>query len=312
MNYSFAASKGVPGLSVIIGSTTSSAGLTDCLRALKRQSRDETVEIVVVDNSGSNAAEIIRDYPEVRLILQPPDKLMPELWETGIRQTTGEYVALTTSQFVPDQAWVEQIFIAHRSTDAAIGGAIENDPNDSLVGWAIYFCRYSSYMLPFPPHKVTDFAGDNATYKRSALVQCSKARQNGFWESFVHELMIKDGLTLRVEPAMIVYHKQSFSFRGFIKQRFQHGRKYANERAARTPFAKTIVYAAAAPILPFLLLGRISRRVVGRRRHLTRLILSLPVLFAFLCSWSIGEAVGNFWTAKPGGSPSFEKSATNQ
>ena len=46
-----------------------------------------------------------------------------------------------------------------------------------LVSWAIYFCRYSRYMLPLKEALVDDFAADRASYKRSILDRYQTVRE---------------------------------------------------------------------------------------------------------------------------------------
>ncbi len=285
-----------PKLSVVIGSSNARHSVGKCLHELMRQRNDQNVEVVVVDNSVDGTAEIItREFPDVKLVRCAEDKLMPELWETGIRQSVGDVVAITTSHFVPAKNWIKEILKAHENSSPAIGGAIENARTSDIVAWAVYFCRYSPYMLPFKEAPVRDFAGDNASYKRSALERCEHARRNGFWESFVHEELIKDGARLLVSPEIVVYHQKSFDLVGFVKQRFWHGRQFGSERALDLSPLKRLLYILLSPLIPFLYLFRITRRVLSKRRHLGRYLLSLPVLTLFLLSWSIGELSGYLW-----------------
>jgi len=47
-----------------------------------------------------------------------------------------------------------------------------------------------------------------------------------------------------------------------------------------------------APVLPIVLTGRMLRKTLRKRRHLTALVLALPiVLLAILC-WALGELCG--------------------
>ena len=182
------------------------------------------VEIIVVDNSTDGTAGIVsHQFPTVELVKSPELTFVPELWEKGINQSTGEIVAITTAHCVPDTNWIDAILRAHESNYVGVGGALENDPAAGLVDWAIYFCRYSRYMLPFQEVTVNDFAGDNASYKRWALDRCKDVRSNGFWEPFVHAKLKKEGLQLVMTPKIVVYHKKSFSLSGFLKNRFLHG-----------------------------------------------------------------------------------------
>jgi len=285
-----------PKLSIIIGSQNASSSISNCLRALENQRNGDGVEIIVVDNSTDGTPEIVEsEFPNIKLVRSGQDKLMPELWEAGIQQSTGECVAITTSHFVPASNWIKEILKAHEDRYPAIGGAIENDKASGLVTWAIYFCRYSPYMLPFSEKTVEDFAGDNASYKRSALDRCRDARRDGFWESFVHAEMRQQGLELLITPSIVVYHQKSFTFVGFMKQRFWHGRQFGSERAQKIPGLKRTVYVLLSPLILPLYLYRITRRVIGKKKHIGPYLLSLPVLILFLLSWSTGETSGYVW-----------------
>jgi len=289
-------------LSVVVGSQNARMSIRECLNELESQRNGQEVEIIVVDNSTDGTAEAVgQDFPNIKLIRSLEDKLVPELWEIGINHSAGDIVAITTSHFVPAKNWIEEIFKAHKTTSGAgIGGAIENHETADLVAWAIYFCRYSSYMLPFREETVKDFAGDNASYKRSALDRCRQARRDGFWESFVHEEMRKQGFELLVTPTIVVYHQKSFTLPGFINQRFWHGRQFGRERALSVSGMKRATYILLSPLIPIVLLSRITQRVLNKRRHVKQYFFSLPILLLFLLSWSAGELTGYLRTSKIG------------
>ncbi len=283
-------------LSVVVGSRDARESVARCLDELQSQLNGRAVEVIVVDNSVDGTAEIVASqFPHVKLLRCSRQMLMPELWEAGIRQSSGEVVALITSHFVPAQDWVEKILEAHASPATGIGGAIENDPSGGIISWAVYFCRYSSYMLPFKKGAVEDFAGDNASYKRWALDRCTESRRNGFWESFVHAELRSAGLPLVRVPSIVVFHQKSFTLMGFTTQRFWHGRQYGAMRISQLPSLRRFLYAALAPGIPVISFFRITRRVVERRRNLGRYLLSLPALMLFILSWSGGELSGYVW-----------------
>jgi len=285
-----------PSLSVVVGSINARHSVGPCLDELLRQRNGRGIEIIVADNSADGTAEIVgRRFPDVKLLRCDDDMLMPQLWEAGIRQSSGEVVALTTSHFVPARDWVEKILEAHINPASGIGGAIENDPAGGIVSWAVYFCRYSPYMLPFEGRAVNDFAGDNASYKRSALERCVESRRDGFWESFVHAELRAEGLPLALVPDVVVFHQKSFTLVGFMTQRFWHGRQYGSKRVSNLPVLRRLLYAAMAPGIPAISLLRITRRVLSRKRNLGRYILSLPALMLFILSWSGGEFSGYLW-----------------
>lgn len=282
-----------PKLSIIVGAKNARDAIKECLSDLEKQSGEEGVEIIVVDGSSDGTAEIVsKGFPNVKLIRHRESLLMPQLWEIGISQSTGDIVAIITAHCIPREDWIEQILKKHETRYAGIGGAVENDPESGLVGWAIYFTRYSSYMLPFSEVHVKDFAGDNASYKRSALNSCKDARSEGFWEPFVHAELINKGFELLKTPEIVVYHKKSFTMSGFIRQRFLHGRQFGSSRASGISGTVRAMYIISSPLIPFVLLYRVAQRVIVKKRYVTKFLLSLPVTAVFFLSWTVGEVAG--------------------
>lgn len=282
-----------PKLSVVVASHNARASIEECLAALVAQRQEDGVEIVVVDNSTDGTIEVIRErFPGVQLIARPPSKLIPELWEAGMCQSTGDIIAITTAHCVPGKDWVTGILRAHEGEAAAVGGAIENSESAGIVDWAIYFCRYSQYMLPFAETFAPEVPGDNASYKRVYIDRCQHVRRNGFWEPAVHAELKKAGLRLLLAPSIVVYHKRSFDLWGFMKQRFQHGRQFGEWRASRLAGPARTLYVALSPAIPLVLLGRIARQVLSKRRHRKELLISLPMVALFLLVWALGELLG--------------------
>lgn len=286
-------------LSVVVASQNAAGSVGDCLRSINDQCNNGNVEVIVVDNSTDGSADIVRSgFPSVKLTKAGRDKLIPELWGLGIRESTGEYIALTTSHFVPSETWVARILAAHEKPFVGIGGAIENSADAGPVSWAVYFCRYSPYMLPFSEAEVEDFAADNASYKRIELERLNGDIGDGFWETFVHREMRRRGLPLAKSPEIVVYHRSSFSFFSFIGQRFSHGRQFGSARAVEMSAVRRLLFALVSPAIPFVYLYRISHRVVAKKRNISRYLMSLPILIVFLLSWAAGELSGYLLRSK--------------
>lgn len=282
-----------PKLSVVIGSHNASNSIAECLNSLERQQNDQEVEIVVVDNSTDGTSEILKkQFPHIKVVRESETSFIPQLWETGINRSNGEIVALTTAHCVPNMNWVEEILKAHRLSFPGIGGAIENDEGAELVQWAIYFCRYSPYMLPLTSETVKEIPGDNASYQRLALDRCKQVRRNGFWEPLVHAELRKGGGQLLMTPSIVVSHRKSFSFSEFISQRFWHGRQFGSGRASQISLVKRLLYLLFSPLIPLIFLARIGRQVLSKKRHVGKFLLSLPILITFLLSWATGECSG--------------------
>jgi len=285
-----------PKISIIVASHNAHGNVVRCLEAIERSASRRKAEVIVVDGANDGTDEIIhRQYPNVTLVRSGKDRLIPHLWETGINCSQGDVVALTTGHFVPAKNWIDEILTAHEGPYAGVGGAIENDPQGGLVSWAIYFCRYSPYILPFIAHDVNDFAADNGSYKREALDACRPGRRNGFWETFIHGDLRRTGARLLLSPDIVVYHGQSFTILEFICQRFRHGRQFGSERAQSISVSRRVALLLMSPLIPVILLWRITRRVMIRKRLLRKYVSAFPLLILFLLSWSLGELTGYAW-----------------
>ena len=91
---------------------------------------------------------------------------------------------------------------------------------------------------------------------------------------------------------MRVRQRTSFGFRRFLRQRFQHGRQFGRTRLrGRGPLARAL-YVAGSPLVPAILLGKISSRVAGGGRDRGRFVAALPILTCFVLAWAAGEAAG--------------------
>lgn len=288
-----------PTLSIVVGSSNARATILECLEALESQAARAGAQILVVDNSTDGTPALVeRHFPGVELVASPATPYIPQLWASGVARSTGDIVAITTAHCVPAHDWVEHVLAAHDGDWAAIGGAIENREPCGLVDWAIYFCRYTPYMLPFESRVVEEVAGDNASYKRSALEQSGVDLADGFWEPVVHAKLRRSGFQLALTPRIVVRHARSYTFAGFVRQRFWHGRQFGSSRGATFTVARRLAYGALSPLIPLLFLGRIARRVHSKRRHAREFVLGLPALLAFLASWSAGEMSGYLWPIK--------------
>ena len=275
-------------LSVVIGVASPAHRLDQCLNALA----GSEAEIIVVSSLAPGFARTLAAaHPEVKMLSHPELHLVPELWERGVRASTGSLVALLAADCIPAPGWVERIFASHRAGEAGIGGAIENEPA-KLADWALYFCRYSRYMLPFAKAPVADFAGDNASYKKAALDLCTQSRARGFWEPEIHAELRHRGMTLTLDPSIVVHLHNAQGVAGFLAQRYHHGRQFGRDRTAKMNVGQRVFRIVSSPLIPLVLLMRVAREVLKRKRHIPQFLASVPLLAAFFLGWTAGEVAG--------------------
>jgi glycosyltransferase involved in cell wall biosynthesis len=279
-------------LSVIVAAQDAGPNLKNCVAALVAQLPPGEMEIVVVDGSDdSHARTSLGSFP-VRILRGPSRPNVPQLWTTGIEAAQGQIVALTIENCVPAADWASRMLNAHGGGWAGVGGAIEISAEAGFVDWAVYFSRYSNYMLPFEPRLLDDVAGDNCSYKRDALEPVRQLAKDGFWETFIHQDMRRRGQQLWCTPSPIVTYCGGLSGWRFFRRRFLHGRYFAARRSRDFTAVQRMIRVCGSCVVPFVLLKRTARRVWRNCRHRTKFLTVLPIVASFLVAWAAGEGIG--------------------
>ena len=285
-----------PDVAVVIPSVNGLSMLVECLEALEGQASGDDVEVVVADRCGEDLRTQLADkFPWVIVLAGRDDESIPELRDRGIRQCRAPLVAIIEDHCLVTEGWMAQIREAYAELPddfAAVGGPVENGAVDRLVDWAAFLCEYSHAMGPHPAGEAAGLPGNNVVYKREALELLVPERAE-MWEYFLHAKLREAGHRFYFRPSMIVLHKRPFGVLEYLQQRFLYSRSFAAMRSAGTSGGKRWVLAAMSLALPPVLLWRISRRVLKGRRHVGKLIVSLPLISVFTVSWAAGEIVGH-------------------
>ncbi len=287
-----------PTLSVIIACVNGLPVIEECLTALAGQRGDIKAEVIVADSTGDATIRCLQaQFPWVRLLPFAERRTIPELRAMALAHSHGDIVVVIEDHCLAAEGWYEAIVQAHEAYPdcVAVGGVVENGSCKRLTDWAVFFCEYSTYMLPVAQGVAGDITGNNVSYKRRAfegIEDLSEVLTQGFWESTLHPKLRARGETFVLEPAIVVYHKKHFGFRYFLSQRYLYSRYYTGTLLSQTSLARRLVRSAASLALPPLLMTRIASRVMQKGRFLREFVLSLPLLAVFMAAWSVGEAVG--------------------
>jgi glycosyltransferase involved in cell wall biosynthesis len=279
-------------LSIVVASKNTRRTIEPCLEALVGQCQGDDLEILVVDASSDGSAEIAGRFKQITLVQADPACLVPELWRIGIQLSGGRWVAFTTANFIPAKNWVAEMQVLVQSHHAAIGGVFEKRVPDKISQWAIYFLRYAAYLPSIAPHRASQLAADNAAYQRWVFDKYAEIIEDGFWEYPVNRGLNADGHSLFLTPDLRV-SMGYFSPPGeFFIQRFHHGRVFGAERVAKVSPTKRLFYILTSPLIPLVLLLRVSRHVIKNNTLAGKLFLSLPWILFYIVGWSSGELFG--------------------
>ncbi|MDQ3898201.1 MAG: glycosyltransferase [Actinomycetota bacterium] len=283
-----------PDISVVIASVNGLPYPLACLQALAEQDAAVPSEVILADCTGTATVAAVREhFPDVHILAFEEQKSVPWLRAAGMRAARGRLVAVTEDHCVPHPDWFRQILAAHQRTGwAAVGGSVENAAIDRLVDWAVFFCEYSQHMAPVPEGPSDFIPGMNVAYDMDVLASVRDVFEEGLWENFLHDRLRAAGHILGMDPKIVVDHKKYFTVPMFLSERFHYSRSFAGMRVQEAAVGRRLAWAGASFLLPPLLIGRLTRNVLQRRRHLSWYVRCLPLVVLFTLAWSVGELAG--------------------
>lgn len=230
-------------------------------------------------------------FPSVRFLRVGPSHTYAQLRSRGVRASLAPIVALTEDHCIPQPDWCAQILQSHAGDVAAVGGAVEKEP-DGVLNWALYLADYSRYMNPLPEGAAHALSDCNVSYKRAALDGIEQVWDREFHENLVHQALAERGERLWFSPAVVVRQQRSVRFAGALSDRFAFGRLLGSGRVPALRWPRRAMYAASSCILPLVLLARVAKNVRRNRACFVPFLRALPALVALSTMWSMGEMVG--------------------
>ena len=279
-------------LSVIVGSLDAVGSLGDSLAAIVASCEGFDAEILVVDASSDGSAELARSFPSVRVITLPVGTLVPALWGAGLREARGRVVAFTLGQCLVDRGWARALVEGVRAGAAGVGGRLDVLRGTGATGRETFYLRYSAW-LAVPDGPAHEIAGDNAAYQHEALRAVRESPGGPFWEVEAHARFRALGRALVVRPGATARFTDDTPLRTMAARRFAHGRHsgaFRVESGIRTRWQMVL----GAPLVPFVLLARVARRVARAPGHAPGFVTSLGAFLVLAAAWAAGEAIGGF------------------
>jgi GT2 family glycosyltransferase len=299
-------------LSVVVALIAGDAAcLRRCLAALREQTTPANEIIVPYDDECRDVLKLTSEFPAVKFIhaaglntaaarAGAGREHHDTLRTIGLRQATGEFVALTEDHAYASPDWCNEMAdgLARRPGAAALGGAVECD-SSSILNWAVWFCDFGRYQNPMPDGMAAFVSDSNVIYRRSALERIGHAWQTDYHETAVHGAFVASGLELHTTPRAVVWQKRPLlSWRVALRERYVWARSYAGTRARIEGSPRRWILAMLSPALPAIMTWRIVSLTRSRGRHNGQLFRALPSIVLLQSIWALGEFVG-YVTASP-------------
>jgi len=283
-----------PTISVVVASKVGSPFIDQCLESLEAETKELGAEVIVVAyGSADYAARIAKDFPWTRVVHTTEIKKVPALRQRGVEEAKGDLIAVIEEHCSAAPDWLHKAVAAHARGDyAAVGGPIVDYNYDRLRDWVVYFLEYHGALPPVPDGETADLNDANIVYRRAVLTDHLELLGEGYWPMTLHPTLLGKGIKLLSVPDMVVHHRGPFDFGYYLGQRYLFSRAFAGVRAQNQPAARRWAYLVLAPIIPFMLLARITLKVLQKRCRVGRFIQTLPLLATALVVLVAGEWVG--------------------
>jgi hypothetical protein len=293
-------------LTILLTVVSGKESVRRCLTVLSPQIDFTKAEIIVPFDKWSNeVGELVLEFPEVEFhyiedlglaksadISAHQHRLYDRRRAVGLQLSRGKIVAMIEDHALPAEDWCRQILAAHEQPHTVIGGAIENGI-DRPLNWAWYYCDFGRYGRPLQNGEAEYVSDINVAYKRDALESVRDVWNEAYHETTVHWALRERGAKLVLNDKMVVFQQRPpLSLNKMLSERIAWGRVFAETRTREMSFARRLMFAAGAVILPPLLLTRIFNNMRRQKRTLRQMTSVLPLAFLLLLGWSLGESIG--------------------
>jgi glycosyltransferase involved in cell wall biosynthesis len=283
-----------PLVSVIVPIRRAHKTIRATLLSLLDQCKSVPVEIVALVSEADPSREQLKDLtsPVLRLIVAPGRQGIPQLRRDGVRQSLAPWVIITEDHCVFPDGWLKGLIkdLPYNGNQVRGGPVLNGIP--SLLGWAQYFTRYSSFMPPISSGDARALPGNNACYSRAVLTQNADLLRDGFWEAEFNVSILRRHCTLSISPELCVEQRQERGLFEYVALRFRHGRCYGGRRFRDSTRPERNRLLWTMPLIPGVLFWRAARSVFRKRQYRGQFVLASPLLCVYFSAWAAGEAVG--------------------
>ena len=282
--------------SVIIPSYHQKHLIFDALESVTNQETDFPYEVIVVDSSGDDTAELIRQkYPSVNVIELKHRAFPGTARNEAIKVARGKFLAFTDTDCVVDRHWLQRLVDSHKRGYPVVGGMVRNGTPKSIFGTMDYLLEFSDLITPRETTKITHFGTCNVSFEKKIF------EDHGLFidqvkgsDSIYCRLLREKGKTLFHQPGAVIWHKNRTSLKKILKNQFDLGYGAAINRHKYNIRGRIFVkYPFLIPLIPFVRIVAIGNRLIRKSpKDFVKFVLLLPLIFVGLVRYTMGFVKG--------------------
>lgn len=289
-----------PKISVIVVAICSIPQLRRALAALESERDGTSFEVIVAaDPRLEGLAQFGSEFPSVVFLSKDNCNTPNELTTLALGRARGERIVLTEDSCVASSGWLADLTGTSWEGRAAVGGAVEATPGISGAMWAFCYVDFFRYMRPLREGAAPTLSVCNVAYHRSHLDAVSDLWRDGFNETEVNGALQERFGPLWLRPQSEVRVRRDVTFRDAVYERYAFGRMFGVTRIAHSGIGRRLYYAATAPALPVLLMGRMTAKARQDSALLRQFVRAIPAILVMVAAWSWGEWLGYLTMKRP-------------
>ncbi len=286
--------------SVVVVAICSIAQLRASLVAIDNQSMRHGCEVIVAADPRLGSLDDLRgEFPSTVFLSKTGCDTPVQLTAMALENARGQLIVLTEDSCVADDHWLAALSSGQRPDFAAVGGGVEAIPGIGAAMWAFCFVDFFRYMKPLAQGRSPSLSVCNVAYYRSHLLAIEDHWRDGFHESEVHGALQERFGALSLIAKAEVRVQRNVAFGDAIYERYAFGRLFGATRIARSTARRRLLLALLSPLLPLLLMARMSSKALANGELARRFVVALPAIVVLVVAWSWGEWLGYVTARRP-------------
>jgi len=247
-----------PKLAVILATDTY-ATIRPVLERWRRQTVREQIELVLVaptEEAVSDGLGYRNEFASLKVVVDPVHDLGLAR-AAGIRTATAPFVFVGETHSFPEPTFAEVLLAAFDGPWSSITPAFGNANPESLVSWAAFLSDYGRWAEGLAARELPEAPVYNAAYQRLILTGLGNKLERALCQDDELWILLRErGHRAYFEPRARIDHANVARAREWIRQRFLTGLLIASRRVRRWSWARRVLYAGGAFLIPAILLSR--------------------------------------------------------
>jgi len=283
-------------VSVILPSYNQKHVIFDALESVLRQKTDFAYEVIVVESTGDDTAELIRKrYASVKVIELQERAFPGTARNQAIHVAQGQYLAFTDTDCIVDENWLQELINSHRRGYKVIGGMVKNGTPRSITGTIDYLLEFSDLIKPYESTNNTHFGTCNLSVGKDVFQKYGLFIDQVKGSDSLYCRRVKEkGVTLFHQPKAVIWHRNRTNLAKIIKNQQDLGYGAAiNRHKYKLKGVLFVKHPWLIPMLPFARIAAIGNRLFrNSKRDFVRFIFLLPMIYYILLRYTGGFIKG--------------------